>query len=85
MRLVYNDIVNYFKDIFERSNEKRINQFLTKGIYNFVNGLSPTKIDNAFTTSENPYNLRNFQAPYSSNKRTVKVEIETVVYMKPQI
>ena len=64
-----------FEGILEISNEKAIHQqdleFLAKGVHKFVNGLSPTIMSDLFTISENPYNLTNYQALYSSNERTV--------------
>ena len=50
-----------------------------------MNSLSPAIIDDAFTISENPYNLSNFHVPHSSNKRTVKFGIETIAYREPRM
>ena len=89
LRLIYNDHVSSFEDFLEISNEKTIRQqnleFFAKEIYKFVNGLSPLTRTNLFTIRENPYNLRNFQTPYLSNKGTVKFVIEIITYRDPQI
>ena len=71
------------------SNEKAIHQqdleFLAKGVYKFVNGLSPPIMSDLFTIRENPYNLTNFQTLYSSNERTVvKFGMETITYRAPK-
>ena len=39
----------------------------------------------SFTIPENPYNLRNFQILYFSNKRTVKFEIEAITCRSRQL
>ena len=60
-------------------------ELLAKEIDKFINGLSLSWYSDLFTIHENPYNLKNFQTLYSSNKRTVKFRIETIIYRGPQI
>ena len=40
--------------------------------------LSPRMMNDVFRIRENIYNLRNFQVPYASNKKTVKFGTEAV-------
>ena len=49
-----------------------------KEIYKFFHGLSPPRINDVFQIRGNIYHLRNFQALYSSNKKTVKFGAEAV-------
>ena len=89
LRLTHNDHVSTFQNILEITKEKTIHQndleSLAKEIYKFLNGLSPPILNGAFMIRNNNYNLRNFQCLYSTNKRTVKYETETVTYRGPQI
>ena len=84
-----NDHVSTFQDILEITKEKTIHQnnleSLAKEIYKFLNGLSLPIMNGAFVMRNNKYNLKNFQCLYCTNKRTVKYEIETVMYKGPQI
>lgn len=44
-------------------------EFLLKEIYVLVNDLLPHIMSELSTILENPYNLKNFQIQYSSNKK----------------
>ena len=54
-------------------------------IYKFQAGLTPPIMSDLFVTTENIYNLRNFQEFEYSLKRTVKSGTETISYRGPQI
>ena len=54
-------------------------------IYKFQAGLTPPIMSDLFVTTENIYNLRNFQELEYSLKRTVKSGTETISYRGPQI
>ena len=54
-------------------------------IYKFQAGLTPIIMSDLFTTRENKYSLRNFQALKSSHKRTVTFGTETISYWEHQI
>ena len=88
LRLIHNDHVSSFQDIFEMTKEKTIHQnnleSVAKETYQFSNGLSPPIIYDAFIIRNNKYILSNFQCLYSTNKRAAKYETETVTYTGPQ-
>ena len=54
-------------------------------IYKFQAGLTPLIMSDLFTTRENKYSLRNFQALKSSHKRTVTFGTEPIAYWEHQI
>ena len=89
LRLTLNDHVSTFQDILELTREKTIHQnnleSLAIEIYKFLNGLSPPIMNDALMIRDNIYNLRNFQCLYSTSKKAVKYETETVTYRGPQI
>ena len=89
LRLIYNEHVSSFQGILEMTKEKTIHQnnleSLAKEIYKFLNGLSPPIMNDAFMIRNNKYNLRNFQRPYSTNKRTTKYGTETATHRGPRI
>ena len=65
--------------------EKNI-QNLAIGIYQFLNGLSPSFLNSVFHKNiSNSYDLRNHKKLYSRNPKTVKYGTETVSYMVPKI
>lgn len=80
LRLIYNDNLSSFENILEISNGKTIHQqnleFLSKKVHKLANGLFPLIISDVFIIRENPYNHRNLQIQYSSNKRSIKLGIE---------
>ena len=65
LRLIHNDHVSSFQDIFEMTKEKTIHQnnleSVAKETYQFSNGLSPPIIYDAFIIRNNKYILSNFQ------------------------
>ena len=50
----------------------------------FQAALTPPIMSDLFVTTENNFNLRNFQALKSLHKRTVKFGTETISYRGPQ-
>ena len=89
LRLIHNDDASSFRYILEMTKEKTIHQdsleSLTKEIYNFLNGLSPTIMHYALMIRNNKYNLRDFQCPYLTFNRTAKYRTKTVTYRWTQI
>ena len=65
--------------------EKNI-QSLAIEIYKFLNGLSPSFLNNVFHKNiSNSYDLRNHKEIYSRNPKTVRYGTETVRCMVPKI
>ena len=61
-------------------------QNLAIEIYKFLNGLSPSFLNNFFHKNiSNSYDLRNRKERYSRNPKTVKYGTETVSYMALKI
>ena len=61
-------------------------QSLAIEIYKFLNGLSPSFLNNVFHKNiSNSYDLRNHKEIYSRNPKTVRYGTETVPYMVPKI
>ena len=89
LRLIHNDHVSTFQDIFEITKEKTIHQnnleCLATEIYKFLNGFSLPIMNGAFMIRNNNYNLRNFKCLCCTNKRTIKYGTETITYRGPQI
>ena len=56
-----------------------------KKIYKFPRCLSSSIMNDVIQIRENVYNLWNFQALYSNNKKTVKFGTETATYKAPGI
>ena len=60
-------------------------QSLAVEIYKFLNGLSPSFLNNVFHKNiSNSYDLRNHKELYSRNPKTVRYWTETVSYMAPK-
>ena len=73
------------KDNFFSIHERNI-QSLAIEIYKFLNGLSPSFLNNVFHKNiSNSYDLRNHKELYSRNPKTVRYGTETVSYMAPKI
>ena len=61
-------------------------QSLAIKIYKFLNGPSPTFLDNVFHKNiSNSYDLQNHKELYSRNPKTVRFGTETVSYIAPKI
>ena len=61
-------------------------QSLSIEIYKFLNGLSPSFLNNVFHKNiSNSYDLRNHKELYSRNPKTVRYGTETVSYIAAKI
>ena len=90
LRIVYSDFKSSFEGLLMKDNsfsihEKNI-QSLAIEIYKFLNGLSPSFLNNVFHKNiSNSYDLRNHKELYSRNPKTVRYGTETVSYIAPKI
>ena len=90
LRTVYSDFKSTFEGLFRKDNSFSIHerniQSLAVEIYKFLNGLSPSFLNNVFHKSiSNSYDLRNHKELYSRNPKTVRYGTETVSYIAPKI
>ena len=61
-------------------------QSLAIEIYEFLNGLSPSILNNVFHKNiSNSYDTQNHKELYSKNPKTVSYGTETVSYIAPKI
>ena len=61
-------------------------QSLAIEIYEFLNGLAPSFLNNVFHKNiSNSYDLRNHEGLCSRNPKTLRYGTETVSYMAPKI
>ena len=68
------------------STHERNFQSLAIKIYNFLNNLSPSILNNIFHINiSNSYNLGNHKEHYSKNPEIVRYVTETVSYIAPKI
>ena len=87
---VYSDFKSSFVGLQMKGNSFSIHgrniQSLAIEIYKFLNGLSPSFLNNVFHKNiSNSYELRNHKELYSRNPKTVRYGTETVSYMAPKI
>ena len=90
LRIVYTDFKSTFEGLLRKDNSFSIHerniQSLAIEIYKFLNGLSPSFLNNAFHKNiSNSYDLRNHKELYSRNPKTVRYGTETVSYIAPKI
>ena len=90
LRIVYSDFKSSFEGLLMKDNSFSIHerniQSLAIEIYKFLNGLSPSFLNNVFNKNiSNSYDLRNNQDLCSRNPKTVRCGTETVSYMAPKI
>ena len=90
LRIVYPDFRSFFEGLLMKDNSFSIHerniQTLATEIYKFLNGLSPSFLNNVFHKNiSNSYDLRNHKELYSRNPKTVRYGTETVSYIAPQI
>ena len=89
LRLILNDHTSDFDTLLQSNNDTcnhhRNIQTLMIRIYKIKNNLNPAIMDLMFERRNNTYNLRNFQEFASERKRTVKMELETLNYISPQL
>ena len=68
------------------SRHERNIQSLAIEIYKFLNGLSPSFLNNVFhKIISNGYHLRNHKKLYSRKPKTIRYGTETVLYIAPKI
>ena len=90
LRIVYSDFRSSFEGLLIKDNSFSIHerniQSLAIEIYKFLNGLSPSFLNNVFHKNiSNSYDLRNHKELYFRNPKTVRYRTETVSYMAPKI
>ena len=91
LRIVYSDFKSTFEGLLRKDNSFSIHerniQSLAIEIYKFLNGLSPSFLNNVFHKNiSNSYDLRNHKEIYSRNPKTVRYGTETYVsYIAPKI
>ena len=90
LRIVYSDFKSTFEGLLRKDNSfsthERNIQSLAIEIYKFLNGLSPSFLNNVFHKNiSNSYDLRNHKELYSRNPKTVGYGTETVSYIAPKI
>ena len=89
LRLILNDHTSDLDTLLQSNNDTcnhhRNIQTLMIRIYKIKNNLNPAIMDLMFERRNNTYNLRNFQEFASKRKRTVKMELETLNYISPQL
>ena len=90
LRIVYSDFKSTFEGLLRKDNSFSIHerniQSLAIEIYKFLNGLSPSFLNNVFHKNiSDSYDLRNHKEFYSRNPKTVRYGTETVSYIAPKI
>ena len=90
LRIVYSDFRSSFEGLLRKHNSFSIHerniQSLAVEIYKFLNGLSPSFLNNVFHKNiSNSYDLRNHKELYSRNLKTVRYGTETASYMASKI
>ena len=90
LKIAYSDFKSSFEGLLMKGNSFSIHerniQSLAIEIYKFLNGLSPSFLNNVFHKNiSNGYDLRNHKELYSRNPKTVRYGTETVSYMAPKI
>ena len=89
LRIVYSDFILSFEGLLMKDNSFSIHerniQRLAIEIYKFLNGLSPSFLNNVFHKNiSNSYDLRNHKELYSRNPKTVRYGTEIVSYRAPK-
>ena len=90
LRIVYSDFKSSFEGLLMKDNSfsihERNTQSLAIEICKFLNGLSPSFLNNVFHKNiSDSYDLRNHKELYSRNPKTVRYGTETVSYIAPKI
>ena len=88
LRIVFSDLKSSFEGLLMKGNSihERNIQSLAMKIYKFLNGMSPSFLNNVFHENiSNSYDLRNHKELYSRNPKTVRYGTETVSYIAPKI
>ena len=85
LRMVYSDFKSSFEGLLMKKKSLSIHEKDIE-IYKFLNGLSPSFLNNVFHKNiSNSYDLRNHKELYSRNPKTVRYGTETVSYIAPKI
>ena len=87
LRIIYSDFKSTFEGLLRKGNffaiHERNIQSLAIEIYKFLNGLSPSFLNNVFHKNiSNSYDLQNHKELYSINPKTVRYGTETVSYWR---
>ena len=90
LRIFYSDFKSSFEGPVMKENSFSIHerniQSLAIDIYKFLNGLTPSFLNNvSHKNISNSYDLRNHKELHFRNPRTVRYGTETVSYMTPKI
>ena len=90
LRIVHSGFKSTFEGLLRKGNSFSIHerniQSLAIEIYKFLNGLSPSFLNNVFHKSiSNSYDLQNHKELYSRSPKTVRYGTETVSYIAPKI
>ena len=90
LRIVYSDFKSSFEGLLMKDKSFTIRerniQSLAIEIYKFLNGLSPSFLNNVFHKNiSNSYDLRNHKELYSRNPKTVRYGTEPVSYVASKI
>ena len=90
LRIVYSDFKSFFEGLHMKDNSFSIHerniQSLAKEIYKFLNGLSPSFLNNVFHKNiSNSYDTRNHKKFDSRNPRKVRYGTETTSYIARKI
>ena len=90
LRIVYSNFKSSFEGLLMKENSFSIHerniQSLAIEAYKFLNGLSPSFLNNIFHKNiSNSYNLGNHKELYSRSPKTVRYGTETVSYIAPKI
>ena len=88
--IFYSDFKSSFEGLLMKEKSFSIHerniQSLAIEFYKFLNGPSPSFLNNVFHKNiSNSYDLRNHKKLYSRNPKTVRHGTETVLYMTPKI
>ena len=89
LRIAYNDFNSGFSELLEMANESTIHirnlKFLLTEVYKFLNGFSPSIMNELFRANDCSYDLRNPRTLTSKHKSNIKYDVNTIVCKGPQI
>ena len=89
LRIVSDDNNSSYSELVMTKKEHTIHQqnidVLMKEIYKFENNLSPPLTDYMFQVRKVNYNLRHFKKLSNTKKNSVKMGLETITYLAPQL
>ena len=89
LKTVHDDHNSSYSELLKTKNERTIHQqninILMKEICKTENDLSPPLIDDMFQVCKVNYDLRHFQKIANTKKDSVKMNLETISYLAPQL